>query len=188
MWVARAERLPPVATRALWSSFGEFNVHANEIEDPVIAGLRLQLAVGQSEQTLAHVELALRSAEAAGRRRRALRIQYLHAQMLQAAGRRSEAAAAFNSAILNAAAHGMARVLADDAWTMKSLVSRAEVAAEPRAVALLRELTARAASSDLHGSRETSRDGGGRRASLDKPRDANPAPGMERPFQQGDRA
>jgi LuxR family maltose regulon positive regulatory protein len=81
--------------------------------------------------------------------------------MLQAAGRRSEATAAFNSAVLNAAARGMARVLADDAWTTESLVSRAEVAAEPRAIALLRELTARSASSDLQGSRETSREGTG---------------------------
>jgi LuxR family maltose regulon positive regulatory protein len=127
----------------------------------LIAELRLRLVLGQSDQALPRVESALRSAEAAGRRRRALRLQFLHAQMLQAAGRRSEATAAFNSAILNAAARGMARVLADDAWTTESLVSRAEVAAEPRAVALLRELTARSASSDLQGSRETSREGNG---------------------------
>ena len=146
---------------ALWNSFGEFNLHANEIEDPLIAELRLQLVLEQSEQTLPRVKSALRLAEAAGRRRRALRLQFLHAQMLQLAGRRSEANAAFNSAVLRAAGGGMARVLADDAWVTESLVARADLAAEPRAVALLRELTARAAPSELKGSRETPGEGAG---------------------------
>ncbi len=144
---------------ALWGGFGEFHLHAGEIEDPLIAELRLRLVLGQCDQALPRVESALRSAEAAGRRRRALRLLFLQAQMLQATGRRSAASAAFDSAVLRAAGNGMARVLADDAWATESLVSSADVVAEPRAVTLLRELTARGAPPDLKGPRETSGEG-----------------------------
>jgi LuxR family transcriptional regulator, maltose regulon positive regulatory protein len=171
---------------ALWGGFGEFNLHASEIEDPLTSELRLRLVLGQSDQALPRIQLALQSAEAAGRRRRALRLQFLLAQMLEAARRRSEASTAFDSAILRTGGSGMSRVLADDTWATDSLVSRANVAGEPRAVALLRELTARAAPSDLKGPHI--RRGSGRRASLDQPRDTNPAPGMERTLQQGNRA
>jgi len=129
--------------KQLWESFGAFNLQANEIEDVLIASLRLQLATGQCDHALSQLRMALQTAEAAGRRRRALRLQILQAQALEGAGRHREATIAFDEAVTAASANGMVRVLVDDAWTtMTALVGRSMVSGEARGVDLLRELSA----------------------------------------------
>jgi len=128
--------------KLLWESFGAFNLQANEIEDVLITSLRLQLATGQGDHALSQLRMALPTAEAAGRRRRALRLQILQAQALEGAGRHREATIAFDEAVTAASANGMVRVLVDDAWTtMTSLVGRSMVTGEARGVDLLRELS-----------------------------------------------
>jgi hypothetical protein len=57
---------------AFWRSFGDFRPHASDIEDPLIAELRVQLVLGESDQALVRLQPELLAAEATGRRRRAL--------------------------------------------------------------------------------------------------------------------
>jgi LuxR family maltose regulon positive regulatory protein len=125
---------------ALWGSFGEFNPQASEIEDVVMAEVRLQLVTNDAEKALPQLRAALRKAESGGRRRRALRLLFLQAQALEVAGRRRDASAAFDQAVKRAADGCLARVLIDDAWVTESLVGRSAVAGETRPVELLREL------------------------------------------------
>jgi len=126
----------------LWESFGAFNPQANEIEDVSIAGLRLQLAVGQSGDSLSRLRLAIKAAEATGRRRRKLRLLFLESQMLEGARQHREAALAFDQAVTRASANGMVRVLVDDAWTTGALLGRCTVTGETGSIDLLRELAA----------------------------------------------
>jgi LuxR family transcriptional regulator, maltose regulon positive regulatory protein len=126
----------------VWQSFGDFKLHANDIEDPLIAELRLQLVVGLADQALPQLQAATRAAEATGRRRRALRLRFLRAQMLHSMGRRREASAAFDTVVTRAANGGMVRTLVDDGWAIEPLVNLAAVADDSRVAALLRELAA----------------------------------------------
>lgn len=125
---------------ALWDSFGAFNPHAGEIDDVMIAGLRLRQATGDSNETVPEIRAERQRAEAVGRRRRALRLLFLEAQALESGGRRREASAAFDEAVMRAADGGMVRVLADESWATEPLVVRSAVMREPRTVGLLREL------------------------------------------------
>jgi len=126
----------------LWESFGGFNPRANEIEDVLIAGLRLRLAMGQSGNSLSQLRLAIKAAEATGRRRRKLRLLFLESQMLEGARQHREAALAFDQAVTRASANGMVRVLVDDAWTTGALLGRCTVTGETGSIDLLRELAA----------------------------------------------
>ena len=124
---------------ARWRSFGALNPYASEIDDVTIAELRLQQVTGASEQSLPQIRAALDTAEAAGRRRRALRLLFLESQALEGAGRRRDASATFDQAVMRAADGRMVRVLADDAWMTEALVGRSAITGEPRSVGLLRE-------------------------------------------------
>ena len=125
---------------ALWRSFGEFKPYASEIEDPPIAEFRVRLALGHSDEALPRLEAALHTAESAGRRRRALRLLLLRAQMLESLGRQREASAAFETAIKGAVSGGLVRTLTDEAWAIETLGKRATFAADPRVAPLLRAL------------------------------------------------
>jgi LuxR family transcriptional regulator, maltose regulon positive regulatory protein len=125
---------------ALWQSFGDFSPHASDIEDPLIAGLRVQLVLGRSDQALSQLQPALLAAEATGRRRRALRLLFLRAQILNNLGRRREASAVFDSAVTRATNSDIVMTLVDDSWTAEPLVNRAPAASDSRVAALLREL------------------------------------------------
>ena len=124
----------------LWRSFGDFKPYASEIEDPPIAEFRLRLALGHSDEALPQLEAALHAAEAAGRRRRALRLLLLRAQMLESQARQREASATLEAAVRGAAGGGMVRTLIDDAWTMETLGKRATFAGDPRVAPLLQAL------------------------------------------------
>jgi LuxR family maltose regulon positive regulatory protein len=123
----------------LWASFGALNPQASEIEDVMIAELRLKLATGEAATALPGLRAALQQAESAGRRRRALRLLFLEAQALEAVGRRREASAAFDQVVRRAADSGLKRVLCDEAWAVHALVGRSAVTGNMH-VALLREL------------------------------------------------
>jgi LuxR family maltose regulon positive regulatory protein len=101
----------------VWRCFGDFKLHASDIEDPLIAELRLQLVLRQADQALPQLQTALRAAEATGRRRRALRLRFLRTQMLHSLGRRREASAAFDAVVTRAVNGRMMRTLVDDGWT-----------------------------------------------------------------------
>jgi LuxR family transcriptional regulator, maltose regulon positive regulatory protein len=123
----------------LWASFGALNPQASEIEDVMMAELRLKLATGEAATALPSLRAALQQAESAGRRRRALRLLFLEAQALEAVGRRREASATFDQVVKRAADSGMKRVLCDDVWAVNALVGRSAVTGDMH-VALLREL------------------------------------------------
>jgi ATP/maltotriose-dependent transcriptional regulator MalT len=125
---------------ALWRSLGDFKPYASEIEDPLIAELRVRLALGHSDEALPQLDAALQAAELAGRRRRALRLSFLRAQMLEGQGRPREASAAFETAMMRAVSGGMVRTLTDEAWAIETLGKRATFAADPRIAPLLRAL------------------------------------------------
>ena len=122
---------------ALWRTFGDLKPYASEIEDPLIAEFRLRLALGHSDEALPPLEAALHAAEATGRRRRALRLRLLRAQMLESQGRQHEAGATLETAVRGAAGGGMVRTLTDDAWAMETLGKRATFAGDPRVASLL---------------------------------------------------
>jgi LuxR family maltose regulon positive regulatory protein len=126
----------------VWRCFGDFKLHASDIEDPLIAELRLQLVLRQADQALPQLQTALRAAEATGRRRRALRLRFLRTQMLHSLGRRREASAAFDTVVTRAVNGGMMRTLVDDGWAIEPLINLAAVADDSRVAALLRELAA----------------------------------------------
>src|SRR6516164_4639524 len=125
---------------ALWRTFGHFQLYASEIEDPSIAEFRVRLVLGQSDEALPQLEAALHAAKAAGRRRRALRLLLLRAQMLESQGRSREASAAFEKAIMGAVRGGMVRNLTDEAWAIETLGKRATFVADPRVAPLWRAL------------------------------------------------
>jgi LuxR family transcriptional regulator, maltose regulon positive regulatory protein len=125
---------------ALWRIFGDLKPYASEIEDPPIAEFRLQLALGHSDEVLPQLEAGLHAAEAAGRRRRALRLLLLRAQMLESQGRQREASATLETAVRGAVGGGMVRTLTDDAWAMETLGKRATFAGDQRVSPLLRTL------------------------------------------------
>jgi LuxR family transcriptional regulator, maltose regulon positive regulatory protein len=125
----------------VWPGFGDFRLHASDIEDLLIGELRLQLVLGQVDQALPQLQTALQAAEATGRRRRAIRLHFLRAQMLHILRRPREASTAFDTAVTRAARGGMIRTLVDDGWATEPLINRAAVAGNPRVAALLRELT-----------------------------------------------
>jgi LuxR family maltose regulon positive regulatory protein len=131
------------ADAATWASFGQFQLYAGEIEDPLISQVRLELVIGVDEQTVLLLQTALREAESACRQRRALRLRFLRAQMLENLGKRAEATEAFDGAIIRASALGLARCLTDENWSTRSLVKRSSTAGEARAATLLRELALR---------------------------------------------
>jgi len=125
---------------ALWRSFGDFKPYASEIEDPLIAEVRVRLALGQNDEALPQLDATLQAAELAGRRRRALRLLFLRAQMLEGQGRSREASAAFEKAIMGAVRGGMVRNLTDEAWAIETLGKRATFVADPRVAPLWRAL------------------------------------------------
>ncbi|MCC8943579.1 hypothetical protein H8A97_00290 [Bradyrhizobium sp. Arg62] len=125
---------------AMWEGFGAFNPHTSEIDDVLIAGLRLCLTTGEGTKALPRISAERQAAESAGRRRRALRLLFLESQALEAVGRRREASEAFDQAVTRAAESGMVRVLADESWFTGALAVRSSVAGEARLVGLLREL------------------------------------------------
>jgi LuxR family maltose regulon positive regulatory protein len=136
---------------SVWDGFGAFKPHASEIDDVLIARLRLQLVIGEASRTLLQIQSEREAAESAARRRRALRLLFLEAQALEALGRRREASAAFDQAVTRSAEGGMVRVLADDSWAIETLVLRSTITGEPRAVGLLRELKGSQAAPGLDG-------------------------------------
>jgi LuxR family transcriptional regulator, maltose regulon positive regulatory protein len=125
---------------SLWRSFGDFKPYASEIEDPLIGEVRLRLALGHGEEALPQLDAAWQAAESGGRRRRALRLLFLRAQILEGQGRSREASAAFETAMMGAVSGGMVRTLTDDAWAIEKLGKRATFAADPRVAPLLRAL------------------------------------------------
>jgi len=131
------------ADASIWESFGQFQLYASDIEDPFIARVRLELVLGNGEQTVSLLQTALDEAEAACRQRRALRLRFLLAQLLENMGRRSEAIEAFDGAITRAGALGFVRGLVDENWSTRSLLKRSSAAGDARTAALLRELDSR---------------------------------------------
>ncbi len=125
---------------ATWETFSQLNMHASDIEDVTIAEIRVSLASGGARQALVQAQAARAVAEAAGRRRRGLRLQFLEAQSLESLGRGREAGAALDMVIAAAAEDGMARVLLDECWATGSLIARAHSTEDSRATALLRAM------------------------------------------------
>ena len=128
------------ADPALWEQFTHLNMHAQEVEDVAIAEIRVTLASGAAKPALAQAQAARGVAEASGRRRRSLRLQFLEAQSLASLGRAREAGAALDQAVASAVEGGMARVLLDECWATDSLVARARATEDPRAATLLRAM------------------------------------------------
>ena len=171
------------ADPALWEQFSQLNMHASEVEDVTIAEIRVSLASGEAKQALAQAQAARGIAEASGRRRRGLRLQFLEAQSLESLGRGREAGAALDLVVAAAVEGGMARVLLDDCWATDLLIARAHSTEDPRATTLLRLMAEPTAAADAAAGR-WARDV---RISFDEPRSANPTAGLERELQQGDR-
>jgi LuxR family transcriptional regulator, maltose regulon positive regulatory protein len=113
-------------------------MHASEVEDVTIAEIRLCLASGETRQALAQAQSARGIAEAAGRRRRALRLQFLEAQSLGSLGRGREAGALLDLVVAAAIEGGMARILLDECWATDSLIARAQSTEDVRVTTLLR--------------------------------------------------
>ena len=136
------------ADPALWEQFSGLNMHASEVEDVAIAEIRVCLASGETKQALGQVQTVRGIAEAAGRRRRVLRLRFLEAQSLESLGRGREAGAALNAAVAAAVEGGMARVLLDECWATDALIARAHSTGDSRATSLLRQMAEPTATAD----------------------------------------
>lgn len=150
----------------LWESFGPFHPYASEIDDVLIAKLRLQLAAGEHGDALAHIHAEKKAVQSAARRRRALQLSFLEAQALELSGRRREASATFDQVVSQVAELGMVRLLVDDAWATEALAVRSVTRGNPRTVNLLREFKPPRAGTSSLAHRDAARDTVGSRIQL----------------------
>ena len=131
------------AGASVWQGLGKFQLYANELEDPLIARVRLELVFGDGERALPLVESALQAAESTHRQRRVLRLMFLQAQIFERLGRRREAIEVFDNALTRAAGCGLVRTLADENWATERLVKRSLATTDPKRAGLLQAFEAR---------------------------------------------
>ena len=126
------------ADPAVWESFSGLDMHASEVEDITIAEIRLCLASGEAKQALEQSKTAWTVAEAAGRRRRSLRLQFLEAQSSSRSAADAKPERCSTWWLQPPSKAGWRGVLLDECWATDSLIARARSAADARVRTLLR--------------------------------------------------
>lgn len=114
--------LPLVTTESIWNHFGGLWTHAEDIEDRHIASIRYALLSGDLGTAIPKLEQAIHQAEAAGRKRRMLRLQCLLAQAHEFGRRRQRALEILERALTTAHPMGLIRVFADESWCLIPLL------------------------------------------------------------------
>jgi LuxR family maltose regulon positive regulatory protein len=98
----------------------------NDLHDAAMGRARLELFRGGSA-AIAPLETQLRSAEALGRLRRAVKLRGLLAQAHWIAGRRQPALRQLRDALALAAPEGLLRALADEPWVLGDMLANLEL-------------------------------------------------------------
>lgn len=114
--------LPLVTAESIWAPFSGLWTFAEDIEDPKIAGFRYAMLSGSAHGIIGEIEAAVRQAESANRRRRALRLQCLLAQCHELCRRRQKALDILESTLNAAQSLGLARTFADESWCLVPLL------------------------------------------------------------------
>lgn len=104
-----------------WSQSG-VQLIANDIENPTLAAIRLQVHSGQAGQTLPLLKEHLHNAQVNGRLRYALRIKVLYALALANAGQRNPALRTIRQALQEASQEGFVRPFKDEGPALLALV------------------------------------------------------------------
>lgn len=114
--------LPLVNVESIWKPFQGIWTFAEDIDDPFIANCRYAILSGDVSRVFAQIEAAIRLAEAAGRRRRVLRLQCLLAQCHEVSRRRQRAVEILEQALATAQTSGLVRLFADEAWCLTPIL------------------------------------------------------------------
>jgi len=104
-----------------WESAVFRGTFGNDLENPEIGLARLDLFRGGTA-AVAPLEAQVAAAQAAGRRRRALKLRGLRAQALWVSGQRKPALRELRAVLLDAAPEGLVRVLADEPWVLRDML------------------------------------------------------------------
>lgn len=113
------------AAGRLWQSHAGARCYAQELDDADIAQARAALVSGDFEGAARRLEALLATADAEGRRLRALRLRCLLAQAWEGQRRHGEAVALLRETLHVVADQSLVRLVADEPWGLRSLLAEA---------------------------------------------------------------
>lgn len=114
--------LPLVKAEFIWQPFHGLWTVAEDIDDPQIAQFRYALLSGDAATIAPEIEVAIRQAEDANRRRRVLRLQCLLAQVHELCRRRQRAVELLERTLTVAQPLGLVRTFVDESWCLVPLL------------------------------------------------------------------
>ena len=106
----------------IWDSHHGAHYYPQELVDPAIASMRMDLVLGDPEIAATRLEKAIKEAERYGRRWRRVRLQALLAQAHARLRRRKTALDLLEDALVASSQSGMVYVFADEPWFMTDLL------------------------------------------------------------------
>jgi len=109
----------------LWQSQAGGRCYAQELDDPAIAQARAALVSGDFEAAARRLEGLLATADAEGRRLRATRLRCLLAQAWEGQRRHGAAVTLLREALQVAVEQSLVRLVADEPWGLRSLLTEA---------------------------------------------------------------
>ncbi|HSW19778.1 MAG TPA: LuxR C-terminal-related transcriptional regulator, partial [Ramlibacter sp.] len=108
------DQIASAADERTWAPFAGLVTHANDVEAPFIAALRLKIRTGRIDAVLAPLKAAIREAQAQQRHRRAHKLNILLAQALCLSGQTAQGLRRLRDALGFAAAEGFVRSFVDE--------------------------------------------------------------------------
>ncbi|MBO3275663.1 LuxR C-terminal-related transcriptional regulator [Pseudomonas schmalbachii] len=118
-----ADLLDSASSARTWAPFQNLVAHANDIESPALARIRLDLHNGAAAQAASAARQALEQAQALQRQRQALTLRILLGQALCASGETAEGHACLLEALQWAATEGFIRAFADEGPELLALLA-----------------------------------------------------------------
>lgn len=123
-----AKRYLELGTKSdTWKSNSEFNLFANELENPATANIRLQLLTGQSREAIPLLEMLIDTATRKGRLMKRTHLQLLLAQALWASGNTETALDIFKSVLIFCQSSGFLRIIVDEPWYLQELIDHLDI-------------------------------------------------------------
>lgn len=110
------------ANPRIWNSHRGACYYPQELDDPAIAAMRMDLVLGDIDLSATRLESAVKEAEHAGRRWRKIRLQCLLAQAYWRLRKRKQALELIEDALRIASKNGLIHVFADEPWCLLDLL------------------------------------------------------------------
>ncbi|MNN16069.1 Transcriptional regulatory protein LiaR [compost metagenome] len=117
------ELLDSAGSARIWTPLRDLATHANDIESPTLARIRLDLHSGAAEQSASAARQALEQAQALQRHRQALTLRILLGQALCADGDAGQGKTCLLEALQWAATDGFVRAFADEGPALLALLA-----------------------------------------------------------------